>query len=43
MLTAAGMFTIIIMVVGVLGNLLTLVALLRHSKLRTVAAAFIAR
>ncbi|ENN71885.1 hypothetical protein YQE_11422, partial [Dendroctonus ponderosae] len=31
------------MIVGVLGNLLTLVALLRHSKIRTVAAAFIAR
>ncbi|XP_018565150.1 G-protein coupled receptor moody-like isoform X1 [Anoplophora glabripennis] len=42
MLTAAGIFTVVIMVVGVLGNLLTLVALLRHSKLRTVAAAFIA-
>lgn len=42
MMTAAGSFTIIIMVVGVLGNLLTLVALLRHSKIRTVAAAFIA-
>ncbi|CAG9762978.1 unnamed protein product [Ceutorhynchus assimilis] len=42
MMTAAGTFTIIIMVVGVMGNLLTLVALLRHSKIRTVAAAFIA-
>ncbi|KAJ8922691.1 hypothetical protein NQ315_007724 [Exocentrus adspersus] len=42
MLTAAGVLTIMIMVVGVLGNLLTIVALLRHSKLRTVAAAFIA-
>ncbi|KAG5898605.1 hypothetical protein JTB14_020981 [Gonioctena quinquepunctata] len=42
MLTAAGVFTIIIMVVGVLGNSLTIGALLRHSKLRTVAAAFIA-
>nr|XP_023020824.1 G-protein coupled receptor moody-like isoform X2 [Leptinotarsa decemlineata] len=42
MLTAAGVLTIIIMVVGVLGNSLTIVALLRHSKLRTVAAAFIA-
>ncbi|KAL1505623.1 hypothetical protein ABEB36_005146 [Hypothenemus hampei] len=42
MMTLAGTFTIIIMVVGVLGNLLTLVALIRHSKIRTVAAAFIA-
>ncbi|KAJ8984429.1 hypothetical protein NQ317_012492, partial [Molorchus minor] len=42
MLTAAGAFTIIIMVVGVLGNSLTIMALLRYSKLRTVAAAFIA-
>ncbi|CAH1956930.1 unnamed protein product [Acanthoscelides obtectus] len=42
MLTAAGAFTIIIMIVGVLGNMLTIGALLRHSKLRTVAAAFIA-
>ncbi|XP_060530822.1 G-protein coupled receptor moody-like isoform X2 [Cylas formicarius] len=43
MMTAAGTFTIIIMLVGVMGNLLTIVALLRHSKIRTVAAAFIAR
>ncbi|CAH1173940.1 unnamed protein product [Phaedon cochleariae] len=42
MLTAAGVFTIIIMIIGVLGNSLTIGALLRHSKLRTVAAAFIA-
>ncbi|KAH1021121.1 hypothetical protein HUJ04_010679 [Dendroctonus ponderosae] len=42
MMTVAGTFTVIIMIVGVLGNLLTLVALLRHSKIRTVAAAFIA-
>ncbi|ENN83318.1 hypothetical protein YQE_00323, partial [Dendroctonus ponderosae] len=41
-MTVAGTFTVIIMIVGVLGNLLTLVALLRHSKIRTVAAAFIA-
>ncbi|RZC43156.1 G-protein coupled receptor moody [Asbolus verrucosus] len=42
MLTAAGIFTLIIMVVGVIGNLLTVSALLRNSKIRTVAAAFIA-
>lgn len=43
MLTAAGVFTILIMLIGVIGNVLTIVALLRHSKIRTVAAAFIAR
>ncbi|XP_017782985.1 PREDICTED: G-protein coupled receptor moody-like isoform X2 [Nicrophorus vespilloides] len=42
MLTAAGVITLIIMVIGVIGNLLTVVALVRHSKIRTVAAAFIA-
>ncbi|XP_050303886.1 G-protein coupled receptor moody-like isoform X2 [Anthonomus grandis grandis] len=42
MMTTAGTLTIFIMVIGVLGNMLTLVALLRHSKIRTVAAAFIA-
>ncbi|XP_076255565.1 G-protein coupled receptor moody-like isoform X4 [Rhynchophorus ferrugineus] len=42
MMTIAGAFTVIIMLVGVIGNLLTLMALLRHSKIRTVAAAFIA-
>lgn len=43
MLTTAGVITIITMIVGVVGNSLTVVALLRHSKIRTVAAAFIAR
>ncbi|CAH1142649.1 unnamed protein product [Phyllotreta striolata] len=42
MLTAAGVVTLIIMIIGILGNLLTLGALIRHPKLRTVAAAFIA-
>ncbi|XP_025836884.1 G-protein coupled receptor moody isoform X2 [Agrilus planipennis] len=42
MLTAAGVATILIMVVGIAGNLLTVIALLRNSKIRTVAAAFIA-
>lgn len=42
MLTAAGVITLCIMVVGVIGNCLTIIALIRHSKLRTVAAAFIA-
>ncbi|GJQ65663.1 hypothetical protein Trydic_g7751 [Trypoxylus dichotomus] len=42
MLTMAGVITLIIMVIGVIGNSLTIVALVRHSKLRTVAAAFIA-
>lgn len=42
MLTAAGVLTVVIMIVGVMGNLLTISALLRHAKLRTVAAAFIA-
>lgn len=43
MLTAAGVITLIVMIVGVMGNLLTVVALLRNSKIRTVAAAFITR
>lgn len=43
MMTAAGVITIIIMIVGVVGNMLTVAALVRHSKLRTVAAAFIGR
>ncbi|EFA02848.1 G-protein coupled receptor moody isoform X1 [Tribolium castaneum] len=42
MLTAAGIVTLVIMVVGVIGNLLTVFALMRNSKIRTVAAAFIA-
>ncbi|XP_050509209.1 G-protein coupled receptor moody-like isoform X1 [Diabrotica virgifera virgifera] len=42
MLVAAGVLTIVIMVVGIVGNLLTCVALVKHAKLRTVAAAFIA-
>lgn len=43
MLTAAGVITLIIMVIGVVGNSLTVVALIRNAKIRTVAAAFIAR
>lgn len=43
MLTVAGVITLITMIVGVVGNSLTIVALVRHSKIRTVAAAFIAR
>lgn len=42
MLTAAGVITLIIMVIGVVGNSLTVVALIRNAKIRTVAAAFIA-
>lgn len=42
-MTAAGVVTLFIMIIGVIGNLLTAIALLRHSKIRTVAAAFIAR
>ncbi|CAH0561062.1 unnamed protein product [Brassicogethes aeneus] len=42
MMTTAGVLTIIMMVIGVVGNMLTVAALLRHSKIRTVAAAFIA-
>lgn len=42
MMVAAGVLTCIILVIGVLGNFLTLLALIRHSKIRTVAAAFIA-
>ncbi|KAJ3657740.1 hypothetical protein Zmor_009524 [Zophobas morio] len=41
MMTAAGVVTLAIMVVGVVGNLLTVVVLMRNSKIRTVAAAFI--
>ena len=43
MMTAAGVVTLAIMVVGVVGNLLTVVVLMRNSKIRTVAAAFIGR
>ncbi|KAL3267250.1 hypothetical protein HHI36_011383 [Cryptolaemus montrouzieri] len=42
MLTVAGVITLIIMIVGVVGNSLTVVALVRNAKIRTVAAAFIA-
>ncbi|KAK9870282.1 hypothetical protein WA026_006369 [Henosepilachna vigintioctopunctata] len=42
MLIIAGVITLIIMVVGVVGNCLTVVALIRNAKIRTVAAAFIA-
>ncbi|XP_071056214.1 G-protein coupled receptor moody-like isoform X2 [Onthophagus taurus] len=41
MITIAGVITLIIMVVGVCGNILTVGALVKHSKIRTVAAAFI--
>lgn len=35
--------TVLIMVVGILGNLLTIVALIRCPRVRNVAAAFIIR
>lgn len=43
LLTTAAVLAVIIMIVGVLGNLLTIVALLRCPKVRNVAAAFIIR
>jgi hypothetical protein len=43
MVTTAGIFTLVIMIVGVIGNLLTVSALVKNSKIRTLAAAFIAR
>ncbi|KAB0799508.1 hypothetical protein PPYR_07388 [Photinus pyralis] len=42
LLTAAGVITVITTIIGVIGNSLTIIALLRNSKMRTVAAAFIA-
>jgi hypothetical protein len=43
LLTVAATFTIIIMITGILGNLLTIVALIRSPKIRNVAADFIIR
>lgn len=43
MLTMAAVLTILIMILGVSGNLLTIVALLRCPRVRNVAAAFIIR
>ncbi|CAH0549410.1 unnamed protein product [Brassicogethes aeneus] len=42
MMTIAGVITIVLMTIGIVGNLLTVAALLKHAKIRTVAAAFIA-
>lgn len=42
MLTLTGVITILLMIIGVIGNSLTVVALIRNAKIRTVAAAFIA-
>lgn len=39
----AALVAIVIMVVGVVGNLLTIVALCKYPKVRNVAAAFIIR
>lgn len=43
MLTLAAVLTILVMILGVAGNLLTIVALLRCPRVRNVAAAFIVR
>lgn len=43
LLTLAAAATIIIMIVGIFGNLLTIVALIRCPKVRNVAADFIIR
>lgn len=43
MLTFAAVATVIMIFVGVAGNLLTVVAFIRDRKLRSIAAAFIAR
>lgn len=43
LLTFAAVMTIMIMIVGIGGNLLTIVALLKCPKVRNVAAAFIIR
>ena len=43
MLTMAAVLTILVMILGVSGNLLTIVALLRCPRVRNVAAAFIIR
>jgi len=42
-LTFAAVMTFLIMIVGICGNLLTVVALLKCPKVRNVAAAFIIR
>ncbi|XP_037943811.1 G-protein coupled receptor moody isoform X2 [Teleopsis dalmanni] len=41
MLTFAAVMTFVIMVVGICGNLLTIIALIKYPKVRNVAAAFI--
>jgi len=43
LLTFAAVMTFLIMIVGICGNLLTVVALLKCPKVRNVAAAFIIR
>lgn len=43
LLTIAAVMTILIMIVGICGNLLTIVALVKCPKVRNVAAAFIIR
>ena len=43
MLTFAAIATIIIMIIGIFGNLLTIFALVKCPKVRNVAAAFIIR
>lgn len=43
LLTFAAVMTIIIMIVGIFGNALTVIALLKCPKVRNVAAAFIIR
>lgn len=43
LLTVAAVLTILIMIVGIFGNLLTIVALIKCPKVRNVAAAFIIR
>jgi len=43
LLDFAATMTVLIMVVGILGNLLTIVALIRCPRVRNVAAAFIIR
>lgn len=43
LLTFAAVMTVLIMVAGILGNLLTIIALLRCPRIRNVAAAFIIR
>ena len=43
LLTFAAVMTVLIMIVGIIGNLLTIVALLKCPRVRNVAAAFIIR